>query len=52
MLERQHGVTWEAIKLGQADADRGQRNLRNDARLLKTLLLAALVPEVESLQGA
>ena len=50
MLERQHGVTWEAIKLGQADAT-AARNLRNDARLLKTLLLGALVPEVESLKG-
>jgi hypothetical protein len=27
------------------------KNLRNDARLLKTLLLAALVPEVESLKA-
>ncbi|MBK5913951.1 phage resistance protein [Rhodocyclus purpureus] len=50
MLETRHGVTWEAIKLGQADAA-AARNLRNDARLLKTLLLAALVPEVESLKG-
>jgi hypothetical protein len=50
MLERHHGVTWEAIKLGQADAT-AARNLRNDARLLKTLLLGALVPEVESLKG-
>ena len=50
MLEARHGVTWEAIKLGQADAG-AARNLRNDARLLKTLLLAALVPEVESLKG-
>lgn len=50
MLERQHGVTWEAIKQGQADAT-AARNLRNDARLLKTLLLGALVPEVESLKG-
>ena len=50
MLERQHGVTWEAIKLGQAEATAG-KNLRNDARLLKTLLLGALVPEVESLKG-
>lgn len=50
MLERQHNVTWEAIKLGQADAA-AARNLRNDARLLKTLLLGALVPEVESLKG-
>jgi len=50
MLERQHNVTAEAIKLGQADPALA-RNLRNDARLLKTLLLAALVPGVESLQG-
>ncbi len=50
MLERQHNVTWEAIKLGQADAS-AAKNLRNDARLLKTLLLGALVPEVESLKA-
>lgn len=50
MLERQHGVTWEAIKLGQADPT-AAKNLRNDARLLKTLLLGALVPEVESLKA-
>lgn len=50
MLERQHGLTWEAIKLGQAEPS-AARNLRNDARLLKTLLLGALVPEVESLKG-
>jgi hypothetical protein len=50
MLERQHGVTWETLQLGQADPTVA-RNLRNDARLLKTLLLGALVPEVESLKG-
>jgi hypothetical protein len=50
MLERQHNVTWEAIKLGQADPV-AAKNLRNDARLLKTLLLGALVPEVESLKA-
>lgn len=50
MLERQHNVTLEAIKLGQADAT-AAKNLRNDARLLKTLLLGALVPEVESLKA-
>jgi hypothetical protein len=50
MLERQHSVTWETIKLGKADAS-AAKNLRNDARLLKTLLLGALVPEVESLKG-
>lgn len=50
MLERQHNVTMEAIKLGQADPT-AAKNLRNDARILKTLLLGALVPEVESLKG-
>ena len=49
MLERQHG-------LRQVDAQAQPRDpkslaLENDARLLKTLLLAALVPEVESLKG-
>jgi len=50
MLERQHNVTLESIKLGQADPT-AAKNLRNDARILKTLLLGALVPEVESLKG-
>ena len=50
MLESQHQVTLDAIKLGQADPTKA-KNLRNDARLLKTLLLAALVPEVESLKA-
>lgn len=50
MLERQHRVTLDSIKLGQA-APTAAKNLRNDARLLKTLLLGALVPEVESLKG-
>lgn len=50
MLEARHAVTWEAIRLGQADAA-AARNLRNDARLLKTLLLAALAPEVAALKG-
>ncbi len=50
MLETRHGLTWEAIRLRQADPAQA-RALRNDARLLKTLLLAALVPEVESLKG-
>jgi hypothetical protein len=50
MLETRHGLTWEAIRLRQADPAQA-RALRNDARLLKTLLLGALVPEVESLKG-
>ncbi|THD01040.1 phage resistance protein, partial [Panacagrimonas perspica] len=50
MLELRHNTTWEAIKLGQAEPS-AAKNLRNDARLIKTLLLAALVPEVQSLKG-
>jgi len=50
MLETRHGTTWQAIQQGQAQAS-DAKNLRNDARLLKTLLLAALVPEVESLKS-
>lgn len=50
MLEHRHGVSWEAIEAGTADPLAG-RALRNDGRLLKTLLLAALVPEVESLKA-
>lgn len=49
-LERQHSVTWQAVREGSADASKA-RALRNDARLLKTLLLAALVPEVKSLRA-
>ena len=59
MLVRQHGVSWEASKaaaVGSADPAvaalaAAAKNLRNDARLLKTLLLGALVPEVESLKS-
>ncbi len=50
LLERGHDVTWQDLKAGIADAAKA-KNLRNDARLLKTLLLAALVPEVESLKA-
>ena len=49
-LERQHGVTWENIVIGNADPAKA-KILRNDARLIKTLLLSALVPEVESLKA-
>ncbi len=49
-LERQHGVTWENLRIGDADPARA-RALRNDARLIKTLLLSALVPEVDSLKA-
>jgi hypothetical protein len=50
LLERQHGITWQDLKAGVGDKGKA-KNLRNDGRLLKTLLLAALVPEVESLKA-
>lgn len=50
MLEMQHGVTWEDVEAGRADAKKAAA-LSNDARLLKTLVLAALAPEVEALKG-
>ena len=49
-LERTHGVSWQDLQDGRADP-RAAENLRNDARLLKTLLLAALVPEVPALRA-
>ena len=48
MLERRHGLRWSDAQ-AQPD-DPKARALRNDARLLKTLLLSALVPEVETLK--
>lgn len=50
VLERTHGVSWEDLRSNSADPVR-TRNFRNDARILKTLLLAALVPEVEALKA-
>ncbi|MFZ1103289.1 MAG: hypothetical protein WAN86_10685 [Hyphomicrobiaceae bacterium] len=50
LLERQHGVRWQDLEAGTADA-KAAANLRNDARLIKTLLLSALVPEEESLRA-
>lgn len=49
-LERRHGVTWQDLMEGTAEPT-AAANLRNDARLLKTLLLAALVPEVPALRS-
>lgn len=50
MLEGQHGLTFEAAAaLPFTDAKRTA--LRNDDRLIKTLLLASLAPEVESLKN-
>ncbi len=50
ILELQHGVSWEDVEAGTADP-RKATALQNDARLLKTLVLAALVPEVEALNN-
>lgn len=50
LLEKEHGVSFEeAAQLSWADVKRAA--LRNDDRLIKTLLLAALVPEVEALKN-
>ena len=49
MLEKQHGRREELEKLPISDLKRA--GFRNDDRLVKTLLLSALVPEVETLRG-
>jgi len=50
MLERQHGRSREELLALPADDPTRRLFLAHD-RLLKTLLLAALVPDVESLRG-
>ncbi len=50
MLEDLHGIRYEAARIAPAD-DAKARAFRGDERLLKTLLLAALVPEEESLKN-
>ena len=50
LLEQEHGVAWQDLQSGAAEPGAAKR-LENDARLLKTLLLAALVPEVPALRG-
>jgi len=50
VLEKQHNVRREDVeRLPYNDPQR--TSFRNDDRLVKTLLLSALVPEVESLRG-
>lgn len=50
VLEKQHGIRREEVE--QLDYNDPKRvAFRNDDRLVKTLLLSALVPEVESLRG-
>lgn len=50
LLEQEHGITWQDLQEKRADPQRA-RFFENDARLLKTLLLAALVPEVPTLRA-
>jgi len=50
MLEKEHGITAVQVKALPYD-DAKARAFRADDRLLKTLLLAALVPQVDSLKG-
>ncbi len=50
LLEEEHGQRWEVVRARAAD-DPVRQAFRNDGRLLKTLLLAALVPEVEAFKG-
>ena len=49
VLEKQHGRREELEKLAVNDPKRAA--FRSDDRLVKTLLLSALVPEVETLRG-
>ncbi|MFO0914163.1 MAG: hypothetical protein U0795_14485 [Pirellulales bacterium] len=50
VMEKQHGIRREEVE--QLDYNDPKRTaFRNDDRLIKTLLLSALVPEVESLRG-
>jgi hypothetical protein len=50
LLEREHQMSFEQAELLPWD-DSKRAALRNDDRLIKTLLLSALVPEVESLKN-
>ena len=50
MLEREYGLRFEDMASKAAD-DPKVKALRNDARLVKTILLAALAPNVESLKN-
>ncbi len=50
LLEKEHAISFDEAK-GLPWEDSKRVALRNDDRLIKTLLLAALVPEVESLKN-
>ncbi len=52
MLEQEHGIRHPGASIGEQGLDDTKsRAFRADDRLIKTLLLAALVPEVDSLKG-
>jgi hypothetical protein len=51
VLEEQHGVSAEDIAAGLVPDEAKVRAFRNDARLMKTLVLAALAEGVEALRG-
>ena len=50
LLEKEHDLTFEEAESLPYE-DKNRRAQRNDDRLIKTLLLAALVPEVEALKN-
>jgi hypothetical protein len=50
LLEKEHDLTFDEAETLPYE-DKKRRALRNDDRLIKTLLLAALVPEVEALKN-
>ena len=49
LLEKEHNLTFEEAEVLEWN-DQKRAALRNDDRLIKTVLLAALVPEVEALK--
>jgi hypothetical protein len=51
LLEQQHDITWSEARRDVPAPGSAAANLRNDARLAKTLLFAALVPEVEAMRS-
>jgi len=50
LLEQEHGIHLDELKTLPPDDAKAQA-LRNDDRIVKTLLLAALAPNVEALRG-
>jgi hypothetical protein len=50
LLEQEHGVTAQDVKDGRVETPRAQRFCTDD-RLMKTLLLSALAPQVEALRA-